>query len=78
MVHTTIGVYKNSDYKINGVLPEDLVKHIKYNMLTRYERALIVDGEIKYLANWKEENLEKLIDRLGLRKIKLLEKTTYH
>jgi hypothetical protein len=28
MIHTTIGLYKNGDYKINGVLPEHLKEHI--------------------------------------------------
>ena len=39
MIVTTIGVYPNSEYKINGVEEQDLKEHIKYNKLWRFGRA---------------------------------------
>lgn len=44
MIHTTIGVYANGDFKINGVKPEHLDSHIEYNKTMRFGRALFVDG----------------------------------
>ena len=43
-IHTTIGVYKNGDYKINGVMNCNLILHIRYNLDFRFGRALFVDG----------------------------------
>ncbi len=44
-IHTTIGVYANSDYKINGVESKHLASHIEYNKILRWGRALFVDGK---------------------------------
>lgn len=44
MIHTSIGLYANGDFKINGVISENLAGHIKYNRMFRPGRALIVDG----------------------------------
>jgi len=43
-IHTTIGVYNNDQYVMNGVLPEYLEAHIEYNIENRGGRALFVDG----------------------------------
>lgn len=45
MIHLTVGVYKNGDYKTNGVDTKDLENHIEYNKTLRFGRALFVDGE---------------------------------
>jgi len=70
-VHTTIGVYPNGNYKINGVKPEHLKEHIKYNKTMRFGRALLVDGVIEYIGNWENDKLEKYIILRKLRNIKL-------
>ena len=44
MIHTTVGIYPNGDYKINGVCSENLAEHIKYNIQYRPGRILLVDG----------------------------------
>lgn len=43
-IHTTIGVYNNGSFKINGVSSENLESHIEYNTVMRFGRALFVDG----------------------------------
>ena len=47
-IHTTIGLYANLDYKINGVCEENLRTHIDYNKTYRGGRALFVDGKCVY------------------------------
>lgn len=44
MIHTTIGVYPNGDYKSNGVRSENIAAHIWYNITFRPGRTLYVDG----------------------------------
>ena len=48
MIHTTVGVYPNGQYKTNGVESEDLAQHIWYNMTFRPGRTLFVDGVLLY------------------------------
>lgn len=43
-IHRTVGVYNNGDRVTNGVRPEDLDSHIKYNLDYRFGRAFFVDG----------------------------------
>jgi hypothetical protein len=43
MIHTTIGLYPNGKYKVNGVKSENLAQHINYNINMRPGRALLVD-----------------------------------
>ena len=45
MIHTTIGVYNNDSFKVNGVDPIHLKEHIEYNKGWRPGRALFVDGK---------------------------------
>ena len=45
MIHTTVGVYNDKTYKVNGVKSEHLAEHIKYNLDLRPGRALVVDGQ---------------------------------
>lgn len=53
--HITVGIYASKNYKINGVLPEDLESHIEYNKTFRFGRALVVDGKVEYLGYYKTE-----------------------
>lgn len=62
MIHTTIGVYANGDFKSNGVSSESLQAHIDYNINYRWGRALIVDGEIVYKGYLSEERLNEMLE----------------
>ena len=48
MIHTTIGLYPNGEYKVNGVPSEKLADHINYNIHMRPGRALILDTFVIY------------------------------
>jgi hypothetical protein len=61
MIHTTIGIYLDGSYKVNGVQDQDLNSHIEYNKTFRFGRALIVDGKIVHLGYFKLEALQKII-----------------
>lgn len=43
-IYTTVGVYGNGDYVVNGVHIKDISEHVKYNINTRTGRALFVQG----------------------------------
>lgn len=44
MIHSTVGVYANGDFKTNGVAAKDLEDHVKYNLSYRPGRAFYLDG----------------------------------
>ena len=44
MIHTTVGLYANGEFKINGVPSDKLARHIKYNMNHRWGRGFFLDG----------------------------------
>lgn len=71
MIHTTIGIYSDGSYKVNGVKSEDLQSHIEYNKTFRFGRALLVDGEIIYPGYFSLESLQKLIQEKQLQAIKM-------
>lgn len=62
-IHTTIGVYFNGDFKINGVLPEHLKSHIEYNKNMRFGRALLVDGKVVHLGYYNESDRKRLEEK---------------
>lgn len=69
MVHTTIGVYPNGKYKVNGVESKNLAQHINYNINMRPGRALIVDGfVINEGINCKEVLNRKIRDFIKIKK----------
>lgn len=43
-IYTTVGVYRNQDYKVNGVEIDRLPAHVAYNLDYRPGRALFVNG----------------------------------
>lgn len=53
-IHTTIGLYSNGDYVVNGVHEDHLDDHIKYNTTFRGGRALFVDGKCVYIGYMTE------------------------
>lgn len=56
MIHTTIGIYPNGEYKTNGVLSDHLAMHIWYNVTHRPGRALAVDGYLIYAGCAKHDS----------------------
>ena len=62
-IHTTIGVYLNGYYKINGVREDLLEEHIEYNKVARFGRALLVDSKVVHLGYYKEEDRKTLEDK---------------
>lgn len=43
MIHHTIGIYPNGEWKCNGVQSEHLAEHIAYNLRFRPGRTFYVD-----------------------------------
>lgn len=70
MIHTTIGIYNNGDFKTNGVLTEDLQSHIDYNIDKRWGRALVVDGSIIYVGYLNHARINEILDKNNLREFK--------
>lgn len=60
-IHTTIGIYANGDYVVNGVKASDLEEHIKYNIDMRPGRTFMVDGEVVHEGHGFDE-LEDIIE----------------
>ena len=70
MIHTTIGLYADDSFKMNGVKPEHLTDHIYYNKTYRWGRALFVDGKCEYsgyLSDEQTRNFEERIKRENLK-----------
>lgn len=64
MIHTTIGLYANGEFKINGVKPEHLEDHIEYNKTMRFGRALFVDGKCVHKGYHNENNIKSFEDMI--------------
>ena len=62
---TTVGVYSNLTYKVNGVKDEDLSDHIEYNKVMRFGRALLVDGKVVYTGYFSESDIPMLEEKFG-------------
>jgi len=63
-VHTTVGVYNNDSFVVNGVLETYLKDHVEYNLKYRPGRAFFVDGKCLnegYLSKERIENWERRI-----------------
>ena len=56
-IYTTIGVYLNEEYKINGVSEDNIYSHIGYNILNRGGRALFVNGRCVYKGYLSDEQI---------------------
>ena len=57
-LHTTIGLYANLTFKMNGVKPEHLETHIEYNKTHRFGRALFVDGKCVYKGYLSDDQIK--------------------
>ena len=73
MKHTTIGLYPNGNYVVNGVDSKNLANHINYNIKLRPGRALIVDTFVIYEGIGCKDILNAKIKELI--KIKITEDT---
>ncbi|MGL5394790.1 MAG: hypothetical protein ACRDBQ_05875 [Shewanella sp.] len=60
-IHTTIGLYRNGDYVVNGVMDEHLDAHIGYNIKCRGGRALFVDGKCVHTGYMTQDECEDFI-----------------
>jgi len=59
-IYSTIGVYANGNKKYNGVLPQDLIPHITYNLQFRPGRAFFVEGQCLNSGYLDEETITAL------------------
>lgn len=64
MIHTTIGLYGDGSFKINGVKPEHLKEHIEYNLKYRGGRALFVDGKCVHNGYKSDEEVKVFEKRI--------------
>lgn len=62
-IYTTIGVYKNGDIKMNGVIGSNIIDHIGYNRISRPGRALFIDG-ICIIQGYLSDDEVKLFEEL--------------
>ena len=74
---TTVGVYSNLSYVVNGVLPEHLEDHIDYNKVMRFGRALLVDGKVVHTGYFSESDIPMLEEKFGHIKADFISKE-YH
>ena len=64
MIHTTVGIYLNGEWRVNGVHSDYLQKHIWYNKRHRPGRALFVDGECVHRGYFDEEEIKEQQERI--------------
>lgn len=70
-IYTTIGIYPDGSYKVNGVEEGDLAFHLKYNEDFRPGRALMVDGKIVLDGGMKSTYIQGIITSKKLDEIKM-------
>lgn len=58
-IYTTIGVYANHSYKVNGVSAEHIDSHIDYNITFRPGRALFVNGVCKNKGYLSDDEIKE-------------------
>lgn len=56
-IFSTVGVYPNGSYKVNGVKGENLIDHINYNKTYRPGRALFVEGVCHHKGSLTEREV---------------------
>lgn len=65
VVYTTIGVYPNGEYVVNGVSEEDLKEHIEFNKMMRPGRGLMINGVFIWNGNIDETDIFKYTTKLS-------------
>ena len=79
MIHTTVGVYNDDTFKINGVISENLKDHIDYNRSLRFGRALFVDGKCIHKGYLSDERCKEWESKLKSPYYKQIKDTSpYH
>lgn len=63
-IHTTVGVYPDGSYKVNGVLEDHLGLHIQYNTRYRGGRALFLNGIAIYRGSLDIDTLNNFEQRI--------------
>lgn len=70
IIHTTIGLYADGSFKVNGVLPNDLKAHVEYNRKFRLGRALFVDGTCINKGCLSDDQLKDFEERIKRENLK--------
>ncbi len=69
MIHTTIGLYANGSFKMNGVKPEHLEEHLLYNKTYR-SRAMFVDGKCVDKGYISDDKVKAFEERIKIENLK--------
>lgn len=64
MNHVSIGVYSNDTYIINIVPDYNLEKHIEYNKIMRFGRALFIDGEYVHAGYLSDKKINAWLEEI--------------
>lgn len=76
-VYTTLALYPNGEFKINGVKQHNIVNHVAYNLLFRPGRALFVQGKCIYKGfNNSNESINEVEQMFIQKKIAFCDKDT--
>lgn len=70
MIHTTIGLYADGSFKMNGVKPEHLKDHVEYNKTYRAGRTLFVDGKLIHKGCHNNEQIKDFQKRIKRENLK--------
>ena len=76
MIHTTIGLYADGSFKMNGVLPQDLKGHVEYNKKYRVGRTFFVDGELIHKGYHNDEQVKAFQERIERENLKAVRCTS--
>lgn len=76
MICTTIGLYSNGDFMLNGVTFKNLGEHITFNITYRPGRALILDGKCIYQGNVSDKTLNNFL-KINTHKV-FVDTSPYH
>lgn len=65
-IHTTIGLYANGTFVINGVREANLDYHIHYNKKYHIGRSLFVDGKCAHVGIFhSEKDIKAFEDKIS-------------
>lgn len=70
MIYTTIGLYVNGSFKVNGVLPQDLKEHVEFNKKYRFGRGLFVDGSCVHKGYLDDDEIQAFEEKIKVENLK--------